>query len=228
MKRLLSLLLLSAGLYAADPAYYLDRFSEQSEKVRDLKVQIHLKSRLPGLTIPDRQGTLYFKRPDKLHLEGEGFMMLPREAFMPDLRSMVDSTVEMKQLALPDSVTDAQLILEFRRIIDNQVFTTVAMLDTLQWTLRRLQISEGRQFESRVEFTYTDIDGLQLPAVITVYIDNARFQNRNVRNPRGPRGRGRANEGQQGYMEIRFSGYAVNGGLEDALFPEKDSEAEED
>ena len=80
--RIISLiLLLISPDYAQniDPEIMLEKVKEKFEKIENYKADITVKVDIPYIKMPERNATLYFKQPDKIHIESEGFAMLPKE-----------------------------------------------------------------------------------------------------------------------------------------------------
>ena len=48
-------------------------------EVRDYTVHLDVVADIERLNVPEMHVTMYFKQPDKVHLDAEGFAMLPRE-----------------------------------------------------------------------------------------------------------------------------------------------------
>jgi hypothetical protein len=58
-------------------------FTELIKPYRDLNdytVRIHAKVNMPAIRIPDFSAVLYFKKPDKLHIETRSFAPIPRDS----------------------------------------------------------------------------------------------------------------------------------------------------
>ena len=182
-------------------------------------MEVSVKSRLPGLTLPDRSGTLWFKRPDKLHLDGEGFMMIPREALMMDFSAMKDSLTEIALLN-PDSLKNtSQVMIEFRRIEDNRIIFSYALIDTINWTVKSIRIDEGSRFRSTINFQYIQIEGVYVPSFVRAEIESSQLHHRVV-NPR-TRKRQQEKDDKSGYIELTFANYQINKGIDDSIFLEE-------
>ncbi len=62
-----------------DPDEILNRVKEEFNKVEDYKVNVSIKVDVNFLKVPDSKATIYFKQPDQIHLESNGFALLPKE-----------------------------------------------------------------------------------------------------------------------------------------------------
>ncbi len=59
----------------------LKRVEAALAPVRDYTVTLEITADLEQARIPPMKATMYFKQPDRVHVESEGFALLPKEAF---------------------------------------------------------------------------------------------------------------------------------------------------
>ena len=81
-KKILPLVLLFSILafsQSKNPDSILDRVKEEFNKIDDYTVDVKIKVDVDFLKMPDREAKIFFKKPDKIHIESEGFAMLPKE-----------------------------------------------------------------------------------------------------------------------------------------------------
>ena len=79
---LLILLIIYLGTFypqSKDPEQILNKVKKTFEKIEDYEVDVHLKIDVPFLKMPESDAKLFFKQPDKIHVESEKFTMLPKE-----------------------------------------------------------------------------------------------------------------------------------------------------
>jgi hypothetical protein len=83
MKKLLVsiILLLYAFIFpqSKDPDLILKRVVESFNKVKDYEVEVQVKVDVDFIKVPDTKAKIYFKQPDKINIESDGFAMLPKE-----------------------------------------------------------------------------------------------------------------------------------------------------
>ena len=83
MKKLLVsiILLLYAFIFpqSKDPDLILKRVVESFNKVKDYEVEVQVKVDVDFIKVPDTKAKIYFKQPDKINFESDGFAMLPKE-----------------------------------------------------------------------------------------------------------------------------------------------------
>jgi outer membrane lipoprotein-sorting protein len=83
MKRILiTFFLITAAVSSAqtkDPNKLLDAVRQKFNKVNDYKVNASVKLDMSFIKVPDMTAKVYFKKPDKIKVEAEGFAMLPKQ-----------------------------------------------------------------------------------------------------------------------------------------------------
>ena len=83
MKNLIiSVILLLCGLtypQSKDPDLILKKVIESFGKIKDYVVDAKVKVDVDFIKVPDTKAKIYFKQPDKINFESDGFAMLPKE-----------------------------------------------------------------------------------------------------------------------------------------------------
>ena len=102
MKRLLVFVfILFSALHAQkngsnDAAGILQKVKQQFDAVNDYTAMLRAKVNMERLKIPEMNVKIYFKQPNKVHVESKNFAMLPKEGFAlnpSDLLSKFDATL---------------------------------------------------------------------------------------------------------------------------------------
>jgi outer membrane lipoprotein-sorting protein len=62
-----------------DPDHILNKVIENFGKIKDYVVDVQVKVDIESIKVPDTKAKIYFKQPDKINFESDGFAMLPRE-----------------------------------------------------------------------------------------------------------------------------------------------------
>jgi hypothetical protein len=83
MKKLIAaiIMLLYASVFpqSKDPDLILKRVIDSFNKVKDYEVEVQVKVDVDFIKVPDTKAKIYFKQPDKINFESDGFAMLPKE-----------------------------------------------------------------------------------------------------------------------------------------------------
>lgn len=211
--------LLISSLSAAQPSgeEILTKVQESFSGVHDYKATLDVAVDMDRLKVPAMKVVLYFKQPDKVHFESEGFAMLPREgvAFNP-ARFLSRYTVE--GVSTEDS-GDAQL---YRLVLSPKDNRSAArrlflFVDPQKWTVVRLQtpLVDGRTMTAG--FRYRNVSGFSFPEEVRVEFAAPEADTSGgsadlpvpMSRPQIPR---------TGTIIIKYSEVRVNTGLSDDIF----------
>ena len=70
----------SGAKQAPDPRQVFTELLKPYRDLNDYTVRIHAKVNMPTIRIPDFSAILYFKKPDKFHIETKSFAPIPRDS----------------------------------------------------------------------------------------------------------------------------------------------------
>jgi hypothetical protein len=174
--------------------------------VNDYRADLTLSVKGPNMSINDMRMTLYFKKPNKVHVEAaQGMAMVPPGSFLGNptgelatgaqpvyLRSQrkLGRDCDVLKLVNPKAGAKAPAVLVW---IDKERKVMVAM-------------ETSGELAVKTAWRYQKIDGkYYLPAEITA----------DMKMPRGPQA------GQSSKAVIKFTNYRVNKGISDKIFERK-------
>jgi hypothetical protein len=214
---LLTAVLLAAGSAPAaaqsDAHALLDRIQATYARINDYRVEITATVDMKGLSVPEMTATVYFKKPDRMHIESDGFAMLPRDAvgFHPDMfeKERYDAVIQGKEKIAGVSCVKLKLLAR-----DDSVRLQRAMLyvDPARDIVLRMDADPGKGASAQAEFTYAKVQGKYwLPSAIDITMDAPM----RMRRP-GTKGSDEADS--KARITLRYSNYVVNKGIPDGLF----------
>jgi len=207
----------------------LSRVQELFKGIEDYTVEVIANVDMPGLRAPEMRAKLYYKSPDRIHVESVGFSILPREGIAPDPGRFEDRyTAQLKGEEDLEGRSVYRLTLMPKEEFERE-FETVLLVDKETFVVWKIEkLTKGDPFFT-VDFKYELVDDqFLLPSESNVELVMARVPGREG-NLRGP-GRERieslfAEEDEtppkNGYANVRFEGYRINIGLPDSLFEER-------
>jgi outer membrane lipoprotein-sorting protein len=186
--------------------------------IEDYTVDLDVVADLERMNVPPMHATMYFKQPDKIHFEADGFALLPREGMALNPRrfrsrySAESVTEEYVEGARAYKVT-------LKPKDEKKKFLNLWLyVDPEHWTVARIVVPllDGRLMSASPR--YQQIGDRWLPASLTVTFSAASIDTTdpNVfdqltppRRPLSPR---------NGTVIIKYSQYRLNTGLSDDLF----------
>jgi hypothetical protein len=195
----------------------------------DYTVKIQAKVMIPGLRMPDFAADLYFKKPDKLHIETKSFAPIPRNSgfFDPFQFDPGKNRITFIQSAKLDGVQaelykvepgESETRVRFyyvwvggnpRRIlqVENHSFKGTKALVKLTYK-NVAQGAENWLMPEKAHIHLTFPEGMQSPDTSFLIKDNPVAA-----------GRGKPEEMQgEGDIYISYSDWRINTGLDDSLF----------
>ena len=213
-----------------DPRQVFTELVKPYRDLNDYTVRIHAKVNMPTIRIPDFSAILYFKKPDKLHIETRSFAPIPRNSgvfnpfqFDPAKNLMAYERTEN----LNGSTTDVFRVepLETKALIRYyHVWVGGNPRRILQVESLSIKGTKGQ-----VKLTYRTVEqGLEkwpLPEKVHVHLtfpegthnaDTAFFSTRD--NPVSSGMRRLDDVSGEGDIDISYSEWRINTGLDDSLF----------
>lgn len=203
-----------------DAGAILDAVKAQYEKVNDYKVQINAVIKMKGLSAPPMDATMYFKKPDRIQVESDGFAMLPRDAvgFHPAMfnKDEYDLVVQgserignvectkVKMLALSDTI---------------RLQRAMIYVDTKRALIMRMDFDPGAGASATADFSYDRINGkYYLPSRIDIEMESPMRWQRPGQKPKSDE----KPEDRKARISMKYSGYVVNKGIPDSVFETKE------
>jgi outer membrane lipoprotein-sorting protein len=192
--------------------------------VHDFIVSIEAAVKMERLNVPKMQGTMYFKKPDKLHFTSNGFMMVPREglAFNPgDLRKKYD-VGKMNPDTL-DGVLFHRLELRTKDLHSSE-HDMIVWVNAADWTIGKMEMMPYDGRHVTIRFTYMLLQGAyNLPARVEILFMSPGV-NTAADSALGSQQQmaGMARMAPlSGSAIMTYTNYRINQGIDDSLFQTK-------
>lgn len=209
-----------------DPDKILEKVKDEFNKVKDYVVDVHVKLDVSFLKMPESDSKVYFKQPDKLHIESNRFAMLPKEGLNFSPLSFLDE----KYTALyerEDTVNNIKVSVV--KVIpignDNDVILTTFWIDQKRNVILKVESSKKPMGTFQLEFTYAKYDGKYvLPSTMTFTftVDRTKFpKGMDGQLESGDEGESGKSGSLTGSVYLTYKNYKVNTNLSDSLFEEK-------
>jgi outer membrane lipoprotein-sorting protein len=228
MKRNLvfSFALLSVGVHTAfaqsiTAAQILQNMKQQFESVKDYTATLKVTVDMERLQIPEMLVTMYFKQPDKVHIEAKNFSMIPREAVGLNPTQLIDkfdaTVVGMEQ---KNNVLVYKLRLISKPEKGKPVRENYIWVDGGRWVVTHFETTPSDVRKVVVDLEYETVDGkYALPSKIDARMDTQQPLDSSAEKMYSPQRAPR-----KGSVSIVYSDYKVNTGLSDEIFEKKKSE----
>ena len=206
-----------------DPDEILTKVKEAFKIVKDYEVDIHIKVDVNFLKVPESDAKLYFKQPDKIHIESEKFVLLPKQGL--NFSPLV--LLNEKYTALydrEDTIRGVKTCVVKVIPIGNSsdVILSTLWIDQTRDLIIKIESSRKPVGTFSIDFTYEKYnDQYEMPStmIFTFTVDRMRI-------PRGMNGQldmegetdSEKSGSREGKVYISYSNYKVNQDLSDELF----------
>ena len=228
MKKLLVavILLLCSSIFpqSKDPDLILKRVVESFNKVKDYEVEVQVKVDVDFIKVPETKAKIYFKQPDKINFESDGFAMLPKEGinFSPmsflkkdytalyQKEDYIDghplSVIKIIPSAEQGDIVLTTLWIDQSHNIINKVESTTKTNGTFTIDLKYDENRKDFNLPSCMVFGF-NIDKMNLPKAFIGQAETESHKN--------------IGKTTSGKVYITYSNYKVNIGLSDKIFEKK-------
>lgn len=228
MKKIIVLLMFTAVLFAQekDANKLLQKVTEHFEEVRDYKVEATIKVDVNFLRVPETKAVVYFKQPDKVKLDSDGFALLPKQGlnFSPTKLLQGDYTAVYTKADEIDGYT-VDVVKVLPNSDSTDILLTTLWIDPEMDVIRKIEAAtkkngafeialeydnDTKALPSSVVFSF-NVSDLQIPASMTgEFADPDSEQNK----------KGKKNEPMVGTVTVLYRNYEINKGLPDSMFEE--------
>lgn len=230
MKYLIGLFLLFANLVIAqskDPNEIINKVITNFNKVSDYQVDVNIKVDVEFIKVPETKAKIYFKQPDKVHLESDGFAMLPKNGmeFSPASLLKKDYTAIYEQEVNLNGLKTS--IVKIIPLGDQgDVILSTLWIDQKNNVIQKVESTTKTNGTFSIDFTYEsnikyplpskiifsfNVDKMNIPATISGET-NTEKQDKKKKS---------SDSRTKGQVIVNYSNYIVNKGVPDSIF-EKD------
>lgn len=201
-------LLVVGAVHAAQPdaRQILARASRHYDAVRDYTVDARIAFNSPAVHVPQMDMKIYFKAPDKLHVEStDGFAMFPKQGVIfgnpvRELRKGTELSMRSDRLRGVDCY-----VIRSNFLKKGQTTQSTVWIDKKDSLVRQISTNPNEGPEAQVRMEYSRVNGkywLPSKTLATVSL------------PRVPG----AKPGPSTTVTFNFANYQVNKGLSDKIF----------
>ena len=206
-----------------DPDEILKTVIKNFDRVQDYVVDVNIKVDVQGVKVPETKAKIYFKQPDKIHLESEGFAMLPKDGmlFSPSSLLKKDYTaIYEKDVELNGAKVSVIKVIPSGD--QSEIILSTLWVDQSKKIIRKIESTTKSDGTFSIDFNYNDEIKFPLPTQIVFYfnLDKMNLQLNNKNSDPDNRKRG-FDSTTKGKVVVKYSNYVINKGINDSVFEEK-------
>ncbi len=213
-------------LQPKDPDVILERVKKEFEKIEDYQVDVKVKVDVDFLKMPDREATIYYKKPDKFHIDSENFAMLPKSGlnFSPfGFLNYKYSSFFVKDDTINGILTSVIKVIPLE--LDVDVILSTFWIDTNRNIILKVESSRKPQGTYMIDLNYLKIEnGFWLPSsmVFSFTIESGLYPGKVNKDKKNNEAKNDSNDKETGKVYLTYSDYKVNIGLPDSIFKEEE------
>ena len=223
-------LFLFVGLIQAqskNPDEIIDKVIANFNRVKDYQADVNVKVDIEFLKVPESKATVYFKQPDKIHMESEGFALLPKDGleFTPSKLLDKNYTAIYEQDVILDGFKTSVVKIIPTGDKGNFVLSTL-WIDQKKEVIRKVESTTKTNGTFSVNFSYDEKFKYPLPSkvIFSFNIDKNNLPkdlNDESATNQPQKKNKRINSLTKGSVVITYSNYKINQGIPDSLFADK-------
>lgn len=226
MKIIIAILLVLSTIgfsQSKDPDEILKTVIKNFDRVQDYVVDVNIKVDVQGVKVPETKAKIYFKQPDKIHLESEGFAMLPKDGmlFSPSSLLKKDYTAIFEKDVDLNGVK-VSVIKVIPSGDQSEIILSTLWIDQNKKMIRKIESTTKSDGTFAIDINYDDSIKFPLPSQIVFYfnLDKMNLQLNNKNSDPDNRKRG-FDSTTKGKVVVKYSNYVINKGINDSVFEEK-------
>jgi hypothetical protein len=184
--------------------------------IHDYTVTLDVVADIERLNVPPMHATMYFKQPDRVHLDAEGFALIPREGLQPNVAKLL-ARYTVARVA-KDSLDDIPVLKVTLEAKSERSFprSLSVYVNPQRWTTERIVTTGAADRLATISFSYVQVEGVWLPGGMTAAFALAPPDSTGIDLPAGPLRQ--QQKPRNGTVTVRYSNYRLNTGLSDDIF----------
>lgn len=213
-----------AKAQAPDARQLVEQLRTQFEQVTDYQADIRITVDVSFINIPDREATVYFKQPDKMHVDSKGFTLLPKKGMNAGGMDMIRHQ-DYTALYIGESPVEGHPAHHLKVLPNSEAGDVVlAELWLAQNDNRLLKMKSFTQSAGmyNMRFFYAD-HPFQLPAKMVIQFDIKDRKMPGMMTGDFEKIGEQLKTGQKttGRVIVEYDNYQVNQGLDDTMFSQR-------
>jgi outer membrane lipoprotein-sorting protein len=209
-----------------NPDEILNNLKQRLDSFQDYEVDLSIKVDMEFLRIPNVVAKVYFKQPDKMKMESDDFAVLPKEGinFSPaQILKNKYSAIYIKSDTLNKSNVDVVKLIPLEDSVG--IVLTTLWIDSQKKIIRKIETTTKNRGTFQIKLFYDLMEEYGLPAKMQFS-----FSTDNVEIPETltmdagvvKKPLGKISKNLTGNIEVTYTNYKINQGLEDNFFEKKE------
>lgn len=199
----------------------IEKIKSNFDLINDYTVEINGKVDFPDAVIPELKAKIFFKKPNKMKIESDNFMIIPKQSIRFDPEILYEK--DFSSLVIGETKIDDINHYIIKLISNNPEVEEVVTLwvNSKNFTIRKTNVIGSRIGKVEIEFFYKLIDDKYwLPEKLVATFEASKIRFPRMRKTEKEQ-RENSNSIKEGKIIIQYSNYSVNKGIDDKIFEGK-------
>jgi outer membrane lipoprotein-sorting protein len=220
----LGILILPRFAFGQDETELVKKVKAKLDKVSDYTAEGKMKIDVSFIDAPDSKVTIYYKKPDKFKVKKSGgISILPKGGVSVNVGSLLDNTnydiVPGKDTKLNGS--DVKVVKLLPQDENSDVVLTTLYIEEKNAVVRKATVTTRENGSYEIELNYGKYVDWGLPDKVIFSFNTKDYKlpkGITFEYEKGDKKKEAALKNKKGKVEITYSGYSINKGLEDKIF----------
>jgi hypothetical protein len=226
MMRLLILLFLGyISIFAQerDPNELLKTIQNNFNKIEDYSADIEIKIDVNFVDAPNSKAKLYFKQPNKVKVESDGFAIIPKQGltFSPsELLTNSYSAIYIKAEIIDSFMVDVIKVIPLED--SSNILLSTLWVDPLYNVIRKIESVTKRMGTITIYLEYGNKATPSLPSIAKFFFNTTNSGHGTMFKNPNKNESNKKNRNLSGTVIVKYSNYLLNQKLSDSFFDEED------
>lgn len=208
-----------------DPYGIMEKVKMRLDSVHDYSARIEIEVDVEFIHMPNKNAQIFFKKPDKMKIKSDDFIMLPKRGLNNKLAEMLHQPYTAIYLGKEDSEPEGSYLIRIVPTSRNpEIVLATLWIDPVHFRILKSESNTKKEGSFLVDFIYDDPEDL-LPSemVFTFEIEKLSLPLTFIGKSAGMEiDRSKMEKVQEGRVYIRFTDYQINKELKDDFFEEQE------
>ncbi len=184
----------------------VERALQNTQRVEDYTATVTVAVAAPNVNIARRHAKVYYKQPNKVHVDSEGLAIIPRDALL-----LGNLSLHLKDYATASFVAEGEIsgrpvqcIKLAPREMGPGSGRVLLWIDNEYYLLLKSEVWRGDKRQLTVRFHHSQVSGYWMPRYIVTDVAKGALRDRE----------------SEAHIRLQFTDYRINTGLPDSIFEE--------
>jgi outer membrane lipoprotein-sorting protein len=210
-----------------DPYDIMERVKMRLDSVHDYSAMIEIEVDVDFIRMPTKNAQIFFKKPDKMKIKSDDFIMLPKRGLNNKLAEMLNEPYTAIYLGKEEAEPRNSYLIRIVPTSRNPEIVLASLwIDPVHYRILKSESNTKKEGSFVVDLLYSDPEDL-LPSemIFTFEIEKLSLPLTFIGKSAGMDiDRSKMEKVQEGKVYIRFSDYRINENLPDLFFEEQQSD----